>query len=101
VQIITTDATAPATEAVRIRYFGLLANRHRAKSLAQCRKLLAADHTTAEASVLSAPSAPKPADEERDRCPCCGTGWLRNIGPLSPAPVPDLNAWAPIMRDTS
>jgi hypothetical protein len=86
---------------VRIRYFGLLANRHRANNLARCRDLLAADPTTAEASAPSAPSAPKPADEERDRCPCCGTGRLRNVGTLLPAPVPGLDAWAPIARDTS
>jgi hypothetical protein len=89
---------------VRIRYFGLLANRNRAKNLARCRELLAADPTTAEASAPTAPSAPKPADEERDerdRCPCCGTGRLRNVGILLPAPIPDLDAWAPIARDTS
>ena len=86
---------------VRIRYFGLLANRNRAKNLAQCRKLLAADSTTAKASTPSEPSAPKPADEERDRCPCCGTGRLRNVGTLSPAPIPGLDVWAPIARDTS
>jgi hypothetical protein len=86
---------------VRIRYFGLLANRTRAKNLARCRELLAANPTTAEASAPSAPSAPKPAEEERDRCPSCGTGRLRYVGILAPAPVPDRAAWAPIARDTS
>ena len=86
---------------VRIRYFGLLANRNRAQNLARCRELLAADTTTAETSAPSAPSAPTPAEEERDLCPCCGTGRLRYVGILPKAPVPALDAWAPIARDTS
>jgi hypothetical protein len=86
---------------VRIRYFGLFANCHRAKNLARCRQLLAADPTTAETATPSASSAPKPTDEERDRCPYCGTGRLRHIGILSPTLVPHLDVWAPIARDTS
>jgi len=86
---------------VRIRYFGLLANRNRAKNLARCRELLAANSTVHERSTPSAPAIVKPADDERYRCPCCGTGRLRHVGLLSPVAVPDLDAWAPIARDTS
>ena len=58
---------------IRIRYFGLLANRVRAKNLAICRRLLPAPVTT------DAPVAVEPM-----RCPLCGCGhWI--AGPrLSP-----------------
>jgi hypothetical protein len=86
---------------VRIRYIGLLANRIRADNLARCRKLLADEVDTAASTPPSAPPPPKPADDDRNRCACCGTGRLRNVGVLSPVPRPDLDAWAPRPWDTS
>ncbi len=72
---------------VRIRHFGLLANRRRAGSLAQCRALLA-----------SLPvSPPEPPESVRtlmlrltgldiELCPVCQQGQLRQVERLAPAP---------------
>jgi len=72
---------------VRIRHFGLLANRHRRAALAQCRALLA-----------QPPLAAAPPESVRDlmlrvtgldieRCPVCQQGLLRRVERLPPAPV--------------
>src|SRR5690348_9787232 len=86
---------------VRIRYFGLFANRVCNKHLARCRELLAplpgADTPPAPAS----PSTPKPADEDQHLCPSCGIGQLHWVAILPRAPMPDLDAWAPTAWDTS
>ena len=71
---------------VRIRYYGLFANRHRERQLARCRALLDA-----------APSAPVPDSDEREAwesvyrrvtgkdptlCTHCGHGHLRQVRKL-------------------
>lgn len=72
---------------VRIRHFGLLANRRRAAALAQCRTLLA-----------QPPPPPDPPESVRDlmvrvtgldiaRCPVCQQGLLRQVDVLPPAPT--------------
>src|SRR6266540_339370 len=72
---------------VRIRHFGLLANRHRRAALAHCRALLA-----------QPPLAAAPPESVRDlmlrvtgldieRCPVCQQGLLRRVERLPPAPV--------------
>ncbi|MBI2494033.1 MAG: IS91 family transposase [Candidatus Rokubacteria bacterium] len=72
---------------VRIRHFGLLANRRRAAALAQCRALLA-----------QPPPPPAPPESARDlllrltgldieRCPVCQQGRLRQVEMLPPAPA--------------
>lgn len=73
---------------VRIRHFGLLANRRRTTCLARCRALLAQ------------PPPPAPAEPESvralllrvlgidvDRCPVCQQGVLQPLERLSPAPT--------------
>ncbi|MGC2659632.1 MAG: IS91 family transposase [Bryobacteraceae bacterium] len=49
---------------VRIRHFGFLANRFRAKSLTLCRQLLA--------QIVSEPALTPPVDTSEWRCPRCG-----------------------------
>jgi hypothetical protein len=72
---------------VRIRHFGLLANRRRAAALAQCRVLLAYP-----------PPPVAPPESVRDlllrltgvdiaRCPVCQQGVLHLIAVLGPAPA--------------
>ena len=71
---------------VRIRHFGLLANRRRATALAQCRALLA-----------QPPPPPIQPESARDlmlrvtgidieRCPICHLGALRQLAVLPPTP---------------
>ena len=87
---------------VRIRYFGLLANRGRALNLACCRELLAATALGAAAPTMPiSPSIPAEAEDTRYRCPSCASGRLLKVATLVPTPVQDLDAWAPIPRDTS
>jgi len=60
---------------VRIRSFGLLANRGRDERLARCRQLLGCteQEAVAEASEVLRNSS---ADEDNRRCPACGQGTL-------------------------
>ncbi len=86
---------------VRIRYYGLLANRYRTQNLKRCRALLGAIGQTAppRAEAVEAPSADA---NERGRCPICSVGQLVHVG--SVAPVPELERGAlrpPTPRDTS
>ena len=57
---------------MRIRHFGLLANRVRAKNLAICRQLLAAAPT----ATWTTSAAAVPARAEAPCCPACGRGRL-------------------------
>jgi hypothetical protein len=88
---------------VRIRYYGLLANRVREKNLTLCRELLAANVGLPAPTAPTAPTTPAtpPAEDDRDRCPCCGVGRLRAVGVLARAPLPELDAWALPVWDTS
>jgi hypothetical protein len=86
---------------VRIRYFGLFANRNRAKNLARCRELLAAAPGAAKPPTANAPATPEPAKDDLNRCPACSTGRLLCVGVISPANQLGLDAWAPVPRDTS
>ena len=72
---------------MRIRHFGLLANRHRAAKLARCRMLLepqapaplATDGGVSPACDASPSPTPDPV-----RCPVCGAGPLRIVEILAP-----------------
>jgi putative transposase/transposase-like zinc-binding protein len=72
---------------VRIRHFGLLANRARQDKLARCRHLLAVV-AAAATSALPTPNAEPPTvgapAAAPARCPACGGGPLRVIGLLAP-----------------
>jgi hypothetical protein len=86
---------------VRIRYFGLFANRVRALNVTRCRELLAAT-APGDSSCRPAPArASKPEDDRRHRCPDCGTGTLLWIATLAPLPAKDAVTRAPTPPDTS
>ena len=73
---------------VRIRHYGLLANRSRRPRIARCRELLAAE-------APPAPPAPESVGEKRlrltgvdlTRCPVCGEGRMDIIAELSKLPL--------------
>lgn len=75
---------------VRIRYFGLLAHRHRRRLLALCRESLGV--------AVRPPAAPPIAETWPERllrltgfdplqCPSCTTGRLHRLGALTPRPA--------------
>ena len=75
---------------VRIRHFGLLANRFRRQKISLCRKLL--DVALPTKPQGSNPREDSPAAEQEtkpiDRCPVCKVGLLRLVEILLPqAPV--------------
>lgn len=79
---------------VRIRHFGLLANRTRKAKLAQCRALLGAQAS----AVVHPPAVDSDSEPDADaelhndrvdrRCPSCGIGRLRRLRKLSPTTPP-------------
>jgi Putative transposase/Transposase zinc-binding domain len=60
---------------MRIRHFGLLANRVRTATLACCRRLLGADDEP-EQSVEQDALSIRQCDERRECCPSCGRGRM-------------------------
>ena len=71
---------------MRVRHYGLLANRHRAERLARCRELLHAPAPPKKPAV-----APSPAERILQltgvdilRCPVCGEGPMRRTELLPP-----------------
>lgn len=63
---------------VRIRYFGLFANRHRQKTLQHCRQVLNVSQDIEESST-TATGSEEPSteqDEPTDRCPVCHKGRM-------------------------
>ena len=69
---------------MRIRHFGLLANRVRGENLRRCRSLLAGE-PPADASAQASPGGGGGAAAEREqRCPRCGVGRLIPGPRLSP-----------------
>ena len=72
---------------VRIRHFGLLANRLRQDKLTRCRQLLAVAAAAAVAALplrTTEPAATGPAPAAAALCPACGVGRLRLIELLAP-----------------
>ena len=92
---------------VRIRYFGLFANRVRAINVTRCRELLAVVATGAvsagdvDSSCVAPGQASKPEDDRRRRCPSCETGTLLWIANLAPVPAHEAVPHAPTPPDTS
>jgi hypothetical protein len=79
---------------MRIRHFGLLANRVRAENLQCCRRLLAVGPSTDATSPLP----PGGGTGDHERCPLCGVGRLIPGPRLSP---PELKRLLVRLDDTS
>ena len=67
---------------MRIRHFGLLANRVRTKNLQRCRELLAVEPLPADATTP--PPGGGDATDRHERCPICGVGRLTPGPRLAP-----------------
>jgi hypothetical protein len=72
---------------VRIRHFGLLANRRRAAALAQCRALLAQPAPPAGPPESARALTLRLTGIDIARCPSCQQGVLRPLEVLRPAPL--------------
>ena len=72
---------------VRIRHFGLLANRRRAAALAQCRALLAQPAPPAGPPESARALMLRLTGIDIERCPSCQQGVLRPLEVLRPAPL--------------
>ena len=77
---------------VRIRYYGLFANRHRASELARCRELLGQPVAEAEAVQALAQEdwqtrCLRLTGRDPTLCPVCGRGHLRRVEELAPVPA--------------
>ena len=72
---------------VRIRHFGLLANRRRRAALAQCRVLLAQQPPPPVATESVRDLMLRVTGIDIERCPVCRQGLLRHVERLAPAPV--------------
>jgi hypothetical protein len=53
------------------------------------------------AFLENAPCGMKSEYDDRRLCPTCRVGVMHCVGQLSPVPLPEIDAWAPIQRDTS
>jgi hypothetical protein len=75
---------------VRVRHYGLLANRHRQEKLAQCRELLGMAMTPADASPNESDPIPPPVHDATVTptrvCPRCGAGRMIVVAELPPMP---------------
>jgi len=81
---------------MRIRHYGLLANRHREPKLARCRELLGVGAALPSASADSAATDSRRADDAEGH-----TEWLPAACPVCGQPMRVLESIAPQRRDTS
>ena len=84
---------------VKVRHFGLLANRCRQKNLAQCRKLLAASSPAQDFHPAHDRLANQAETDQRDRCPRCLAGRMQHVETMLPQPFPTALLHAGIRRD--
>ncbi len=80
---------------MRIRHFGLLANRHRKRKLERCRALLAAPPPPEKVAESVAARVERITGKDLTLCPFCEQGTMRVTGPLAPgaaATVPILDS---------
>ncbi len=80
---------------MRIRYFGLLANRHRKPKLERCRALLAAPPPPEKPTESVTAIIKRLTGKDLTVCPFCDQGTMRVTGQLAPgvtATVPILDS---------
>ena len=72
---------------MRIRHFGLLANRHRKPKLERCRALLAAPLPSQKPAESVAAMLERLTGKDLTVCPVCEQGTMRVTGRLAPGPI--------------
>lgn len=72
---------------VRVRYYGFLSPRYRAKKLAQCRALLGAYHENIVTPLSQAEILMGMLGHDPDQCPMCGVGKIRPLEELEAHPT--------------
>jgi hypothetical protein len=72
---------------VKVRHFGLLANRGRRGNLALCRKLLVASSSARDFHPAHDRLADQMETDQRDRCLRCRAGHMRRLETLLPQPL--------------
>ena len=86
---------------VRIRQYGLLANRCREDSLARCRTLLGCDDHDQEGSDPAAPINASADSSQTPTCPVCEKGsMVRTSEILAPLRIPQRNRAPPILNSS-
>jgi hypothetical protein len=71
---------------VRIRYYGLFANRHRAGNLERCRELLGQPAAEIREPEHWQTRCTRLTGRDLTLCPVCGRGHLRRVEELAPVP---------------
>ena len=80
---------------MRIRHYGLFANRHRGKKLALCRKLLDQPEPEPKQDESVEDMMQRVTGRDIRRCPFCGQGRLQIIEVIKPEPWPAYHATGP------
>ena len=89
---------------VRIRYYGFMANRHRAQQLRRCRQLLGPDTAPQPENRPATDASTNPRVEPEPHCPACQRGRMCLVGRLERRLAPRALVWVqnPVAyRDTS
>jgi hypothetical protein len=73
---------------MRIRYFGLLANRHRKHKLQQCREILGVPPASAAlescSDALVSDKENRQGDASSTTCSACGEGRMKTVAIVAP-----------------
>ena len=72
---------------VRVRHYGFVSPRYRAKKLGRCRALLGAYHEDVTAPASRAEILMEMLGHDPDQCPLCGVGRMRPFEELAAHPT--------------
>jgi hypothetical protein len=89
---------------VRIRYYGFMANRHRAENLQRCRQLISSEKVPQTENRSAMTPSTGPGEEVVACCPACRHGRMRIVGRLErqcPRYVEMFFLSSIVLRDTS
>jgi hypothetical protein len=82
--VVATKASRQGSGFVRVRHYGLLANRSRAEKLEQCRRLLWQADVQQRLEAMIQPGQPERSGQRL--CPLCGVGLMEVVEVLPAVP---------------